>query len=114
MSQHPSLRSKSKEAIHRSVLKRYERLKALKEKEKWDEEESVYGLPKLKIVKFKVKKEKTAEVAEGTEEAVGTAADAKPAEGAKGAAGKDAAGKKDATKADGKAKADGKSKESKK
>ena len=36
MSQHPSLRSKAKSKQHRSVLKRYERVKGLKEKEKWD------------------------------------------------------------------------------
>jgi len=61
MSQHPSLRSKSKGVSHRSVLKRYERLKELKGKEKWDDEQSVFGLPKLKILKFKIKKEKAAE-----------------------------------------------------
>jgi small basic protein (TIGR04137 family) len=84
MSQHSSLRSKSKEAVNRSVLKRYERLKDLKEKEKWDEEQSVYALPKQKIVKFKVKKEKSAD---GTakEGAEATAA-ATPGAGAKTAA----------------------------
>jgi hypothetical protein len=56
------------------VLKRYERVKLLKEKEKWTDEESVYGLPKVKIIKYKVKKEK-AVAAEGAEGAV-------PAEGA--------------------------------
>jgi len=66
MSQHPSLRGFDKNKKHRSVLKRYERISLLKEKEKWTEEDSVYGLPKVKIVKFKVKKEKAA-VAEGAE-----------------------------------------------
>ena len=85
MSQHPSLRSKSKGIAHSSVLKRYERLKELKEKEKWDEEKSIFGLAKLKIMKFKIKKEKPveAEAAAGVE---GVAAEATAgAEGAKAA-----------------------------
>lgn len=60
MSQHPSLRSSGKDKQHRSVLKRYERLKLLKDKEKWDEKDSVFGLPKVKVVRFKIKKEKAA------------------------------------------------------
>jgi small basic protein (TIGR04137 family) len=70
MSQHPSLRSSDKDTKHRSVLKRYERLKILKDKEKWVDGESVYGLSKVKIVKFKIKKEKAA-AAEGEEAAAG-------------------------------------------
>lgn len=58
MSQHPSLSSSDKDKAHRSVLKRYERVKILKDKEKWTDEDSVYRLPKVKIAKFKVKKEK--------------------------------------------------------
>jgi small basic protein (TIGR04137 family) len=46
---------------HRSVLKRYERLRILKEKGEWEDEDSVFGLPKVKIVRFKIKKEKAAE-----------------------------------------------------
>ena len=92
MSQHPSLRSSDKDKAHRSVLKRYERVKILKEKEKWKDEESVYGLPKVKIVKFKIKKEKTA-AAEGAEGAEGAAPGAAPAAGAPGkGAAKPAAG----------------------
>jgi small basic protein (TIGR04137 family) len=92
MSQHPSLRSSDKDKAQRSVLKRYERVKILKDKDKWTESESVYGLPKVKIIKFKVKKEKAA-AAEGAEgEAAPAAGAAAPAAGAKGApAGKDAA-----------------------
>ncbi len=71
MSQHPSLRSSDKDKQHRSVLKRHERLKILKEKEKWKEEDSVFGLPKVKIMRFKIKKEKAAaaEAAPGAETA---------------------------------------------
>ena len=88
MSQHPSLSSSGKDKAHRSVLKRYERVKMLKEKEKWDNKESVYGLPKVKIIKFKIKKEK-AVVAEGAEGAVAApgAAGATPAAGAPAKAG---------------------------
>src|SRR3989338_33233 len=77
MSQHPSLRSSDKDKQHRSVLKRYERLKSLKDKEKWDENKSVFGLQKVKVIRFKIKKEKAA-VAEGEE----AAAAAPGAEGA--------------------------------
>lgn len=67
MSQHPSLRVSDKDKKQRSVLKRHERIKILQEKEKWKEEDSVYGLPKVKIVRFKIKKEKAAAAAEGAE-----------------------------------------------
>lgn len=79
MSQHPSLRSSAKDKKHRSVLKRYERIGILKEKELWKKEESVFGLPKVKVMKFKIKKEK-AVAAEATAEG------AVPAEGAAPAA----------------------------
>ena len=97
MSQHPSLRGADKGKQHRSVLKRYEKLKTLKEKEKWDEtKDSVFGLIKVKVVKFKIKKEKAAAV-EGEAAAPGAGAAAAPAAGtAKPAAGaaKSAAGAK--------------------
>ena len=100
MSQHPSLRSPDKDKAQRSVLKRYERVKILKDKETWTEKDSVYKLPKLKVIKFKVKKEKAVAVdatAEGAVAAPGAtagaaaAAKAAPAKGAvKPAAGGDA------------------------
>lgn len=74
MSQHPSLRSSDKDKKHRSVLKRYERLKILKEKDIWKGDGSVFGLPKVKIVRFKIKKEKAA-VAETAADATAPAAD---------------------------------------
>ena len=84
MSQHRSLRSKTKDTIHRSVLKRFERVKDIKDNEKWDEATSrIYGLPKQKIVKFKIKKEKSAEAkaasAEGAAPAAAASIDAKTA-----------------------------------
>ena len=60
MSIHSSLRAIGKGKKHRSVLKRYERLKVLKDKSLWNEESSVLGLPKVKQQKLKVKKEKAA------------------------------------------------------
>ncbi len=85
MSQHPSLRSSDKDKKQRSVLKRYERIKTLQDKEKWDEKkDSVFGLPKVKVTRFKIKKEKAAAV-EGAEtaEGVATAAGAAPASSGK-------------------------------
>ena len=61
MSQHPSLRSASKSKQHRSVLKRFERIRFLKDKEEWEEEDSVFGLPKVKTLKLKASKGKAAE-----------------------------------------------------
>jgi small basic protein (TIGR04137 family) len=76
MSQHPSLKSSSKSSQHRSVLKRFERIKILKEQEKWKAGNSVFGLPKVKTLRFKIKKEKAAPAAE-TAEAIEPAAEEK-------------------------------------
>ena len=49
MTQHSSLKaSGSQDKQRRNVLKRSERIKALKDKGKWKEEDGVYGLPKVK------------------------------------------------------------------
>lgn len=61
MSLHPSLKTSRAGKKHRTVLKRYERLSALKEKGILKDEDSVFGMPKLKIIKIKVKKEKAEE-----------------------------------------------------
>ena len=97
MSQHPSLRSSDKDKQHRSVLKRYERLRILKEKEKWKEDDTIFGLPKVKVTRFKIKKEKAAATAEGAEAVAGA-----PGVGAAGAGQTPAAGKEQ-TPATGKA-----------
>ena len=82
MSQHPSLKAGSKESKFRSVLKRFEKIKELAEGEKWDEEkDSVYKLPKVKRIMFKVKKQKGPAEEEGAEGAAAPAEGA-PAEGA--------------------------------
>lgn len=60
MSIHPSL-TPTKGKKHRSVLKRFERIEALKKDEKWKEGTSTFKLPKSKIIKMKIKKAKAAE-----------------------------------------------------
>ena len=92
MSIHSSLRSAGKGRKHRSVLKRHERLKVLKDKGLWSEERSVLGIPKVKMQKLKVKKEKstTETAAEGV--AAGKPAAAAAAAGAPAAPGAAAKG----------------------
>ena len=88
MSIHPSLKSSEKDKKQRSVLKRAERLRSMMGKGQWKEGDSVYGLPKIKTIRIKIKKEKAEKVetaAAGTAEG---AAPAAPVPAAKGAAAK--------------------------
>ncbi len=91
MSIHPSLALSDKDKKQRSVLKRTERIKMLMEKGKWKEGDNVYGLPKIKTIRIKIKKEK-AEKAEtpATAESAAPAAGTEPKEqtAAKGATAK--------------------------
>lgn len=89
MSIHPSLSGSKKEKV-RSVLKRIERIRTMLEKGAWKEGDAVYGLPKIKTIRIKIKKEK-AEKAETTAE--GTAA--APAAGEAKAASKAAPAKQE-------------------
>ena len=79
MSLHPSLRGKGALSSKKSVMKRGERIKWLMNKKLWDDDRSILGLPKIKVVKLKVakkeKKEKTTE--ETPEETKGPSAPAK-------------------------------------
>ncbi len=87
MSIHPSLSISDKDKKPRSVLKRSERLRMMMEKGQWKEGDKVYGLPKIKTVRIKIKKEKAEKAAEAV-----TAEGAAPAAGeAQAAAGKAAA-----------------------
>ena len=91
MSIHPSLSASDKDKKQRSVLKRAERLRHMLDKGSWKEGDEVYGLPKIKAVRIKIKKEKAEKVEATTEGAA-----AAPAAGAKetaSAAAKPAAGK---------------------
>jgi small basic protein (TIGR04137 family) len=77
MSIHPSLVLSEKDKMSRSVLKRTERIRQMHEKGKWKEGDSVYGLPKIKTLKIKIKKEKAVKADATTEAgapAAGTAA----------------------------------------
>lgn len=58
MSQHSSLKSDSVGKRHRNVLKRHERIQVLQDSDTWGERKSIYKLPKLKLIKLKVKKAK--------------------------------------------------------
>jgi small basic protein (TIGR04137 family) len=99
MSIHPSLAISEKDKKQRSVLKRTERLKTMAEKGQWKEGDKVYGLPKIKAVRIKIKKEKVekaetvaAVTAEGASASPAPGAEPKeqPAAAAKGTAGKTA------------------------
>ena len=92
MGLHPSLKRAEKLGASRSVMKRTERIKWLKEKGKWNEEDGVLGLPKIKIVKLKAIKKEKAKEGEGE----GTGAVAAPKAEEKKAAPKAKAEKKKA------------------
>lgn len=82
MSIHSSLSASAQNKKQKSVLKRTERLKIMLEKGTWHEGDSVFGLPKIKTVRIKIKKEKVKELpAEGaiTEGAATPAATETPA-----------------------------------
>jgi len=88
MSIHPSLRISDKGKKTSSVLKRTERLRAMIIKKQWKEGDDVFGLPKMKSLRIKIKKEKVekaaapgaaAPAAEAGKTAAKPAATAKPA-----------------------------------
>ncbi len=82
MSIHRSLKARNALERHRNVLSRAERIKYLKDQEKWDDNRSVFGLPKIAHRKVAVAKPKKAAAAEGAEGAVATEAAGAPAAGA--------------------------------
>ena len=68
MSQHRSLKFDSVGTRHRNVLKRLERLRKLQKENRWKAEASMFGMPKVKSQKVKVKSgegKKAAAAAEG-------------------------------------------------
>jgi len=79
MSIHPSLNISEQDKKQRSVLKRSERIKTMLEKGRWKEGDKVYGLPKLKTIKIKIKKEKVEKAAETAAVEGAPAAGAAPA-----------------------------------
>lgn len=96
MSIHPSLKLSEKNKKQRSVLKRTERLKILLEKNLWKPQDEVCGLPKIKTLRIKIKKEKAAketEAAPGETAAAPAASLTKEQTPAKGASAKGATAK---------------------
>ena len=63
MSIHHTLRITLKSKKQRSVLKRFERIRYFISKGSFSEQSSVLGLPKIKTLKIKIKKEKSEEKA---------------------------------------------------
>ncbi|MBI2104891.1 MAG: small basic protein [Candidatus Omnitrophica bacterium] len=75
MSIHSSLRTPTGvTASLRNVLKRFERVRHLMTQGAWPEGRSVYGLPKIKQVKLKVRKAAAKEKEEAPAEAPATGA----------------------------------------
>lgn len=81
MSIHPSLGAAVKGKQQKSVLKRTERIKHLMSKGLWKEDSHVFGLPKIKALRIKIKKEKVEKTTEeGAAAAPGAAAQAPAAD----------------------------------
>ncbi|MCX5669327.1 MAG: small basic protein [Candidatus Omnitrophica bacterium] len=98
MSIHPSLTISEKDKKARSVLKRIERIRQMQEKGNWKQGDSVYGLPKIKSLRIKIKKEKVEKAATTTEAGAPAVTGAKDAK-ATGAKDAKAAAPKAASKA---------------
>jgi len=79
MSIDKSLRRKNQLQRARNVLTRGERIKTLQNEERWSDDRSPYGLPKVKVIKLVVKKVKKAKEEEKVEGAEGEATAAAPA-----------------------------------
>ena len=92
MSIDKSLRRKNTLQRARNVLTRGERILQMQKEDRWPEDRSPFGLPKVKVIKVVVKKakkkeEKAAEGAEGEAAAAGAVPAAAPAAAAKPAGG---------------------------
>ncbi len=78
-----SLRIRKGMLSNRNVLNRAERLEKLKETERWQEGDPVYGLPKVRVERVALKRKKKVKKVE--EETADTAADTEAAsEGSEG------------------------------
>ena len=69
-----SLRVRKGMLSNRNVLKRAERLEKLKETERWQEGDSIFGLPKVKIQKVALKRKKKVKKVDEADEAATEAA----------------------------------------
>ena len=83
MSIHSSLRRPKGKSSARNVMKRHERVQHLMDKGIWKDAQSVFGLPKIKQIRAKVRK--AAKEAKPADGAAGAAAVAAPAADAKAA-----------------------------
>lgn len=84
MTMDKSLRVRKGSVRARGVLTRAERLAQLKTADRWQDGDSPFGLPKVRVFKLSMKKKKKKKEEEGAE----GAAAATPATAAAGAAGK--------------------------
>ena len=85
MSIHPSLKVADTMKRHRSVLSRLERIRILQERGTLDpENHSILGLPKVKHLKIRIKKEKTSAAAEGSTPMAGATPETPPPAGGTG------------------------------
>ena len=83
MSIHRSLRTQGKLQRARNVFSRLERVEILKKEKRWDEETSIYGLPKVRA-RFKVKtkkQQKAAATADDVADSDETPEDKSPSKG---------------------------------
>lgn len=62
-----TLRRKGRLSRSRNVLKRHERIQLMKADDRWNEGQSPFGLPKLRVAKLVVGKKKKKKAAEGGE-----------------------------------------------
>ena len=79
MTIHKSLVTAGKLRRHRNVLTRDERIEVLKKEERWKEEMSVFGLPKVRSIMMKAKKKAKEEAAAPGAEAAAAAPGAEAA-----------------------------------
>ena len=75
-----SLRVRKGMLSNRNVLKRAERLEKLKETERWQEGDSVFGLPKVRIEKVALKRKKKAKKIDDETDDVAATLEAAPEE----------------------------------
>jgi small basic protein (TIGR04137 family) len=60
-----SLKRKGRLARTRNVLKRSERVTTMQAEDKWLEDQTIFGLPKLRVIKMVVGKKKKKKAADG-------------------------------------------------
>jgi len=75
-----SLRVRKGMLSNRNVLNRAERLEKLQETERWQEGDSVFGLPKVRIEKIALKRKKKAKKAEDETDETAATLEAAPEE----------------------------------